>query len=97
MTLLFSLVSSPIVAQRGARISGRVVDKLGNHVSHTSVVVLPYGEMGGPPHLGLPPLEQTRTDTEGRFSLTNIGHDSVTLIVGGRDDEMEMLSIGLDA
>ncbi len=95
MTLLFSLVSLPIVAQRGARISGRVVDELGNHVSHTSVVVLPYGERGGPPHLGLPPLQQTQTDREGRFSLTNIGHDSVTLIVGGRDEEMEMLSIGI--
>ena len=97
--LLFSimtlslLISSPIVAQQGARISGRVVDELGSHVSNISVVVLPHGEMGGPPQIGFLPLRQTWTDAEGRFSLTNIGQESVTLIVGDRDNEMEVLSI----
>lgn len=97
--LLFSimtlslLISSPIVAQQGARISGRVVDERGSHVSNVSVVVLPHGEMGGPPQIGFLPLRQTWTDAEGRFSLTNIGQESVTLIVGDRDNEMEVLSI----
>ena len=67
MVILFLLVSSPIVAQRGARISGRVVDELGSHVSNTSVVVLPQGEMGGPPQIGVLPLRQTWTDAEGAF------------------------------
>ena len=93
MVILFLLVSSPIVAQQGARISGRVVDELGSHVSNTSVVVLPQGEMGGPPQIGVLPLRQTWTDAEGRFSLTNIGQESLTLIVGDRDNEMEVLSI----
>lgn len=92
-TTLSLLISSPIVAVQGATISGRVVDELGSHVSNISVVVLAHGEMGGPPQIGFLPLQQTWTDAEGRFSLTNIGQESVTLIVGDRDNEMEVLSI----
>lgn len=94
MTILSLLVSSAIVAQQGATISGRVVNELGGPVANTLVAIQPYSIMeGGRRQEGFSPFQQASTDLEGRFSITNIVPESVTLIIGDRHEEMEVLSV----
>lgn len=94
VTILFLLVSSPIVAQQGATFSGRVVDELERPVANSPVAIQPYSVMGGGMRQeGFSPFQQAWTDLEGRFSITNIVPESVTLIVGDREEETEILSV----
>ena len=94
ITALFLLGPSPLMAQRGASVSGRVVDELRNPVANVPVAILLYDVTGGGMrHEGVLPLQPEWTDVEGRFSITNIEPTSVTVRVGDRPEEMEMLSI----
>ena len=92
--ILSLLVSSSVVAQQGATISGRVVDELGGPVANIPVLIQPYNIMaGGVRQEGFLPFQQAWTDLEGHFSITNIVPESVALIVGDRQEESEVLSI----
>ena len=92
--ILSLLVSSSVVAQQGATISGRVVDELGGPVANIPVLIQPYNIMaGGVRQEGFLPFQQAWTDLEGHFSITNIVPESVTLIVGDRQEESEVLSV----
>ena len=94
MMILSLLVSSSVVAQEGARISGRVVDELGGTVANISVTIQPYNIVaGGMRQEGFLPFQQAWTDLEGHFSITNIVPESVALIVGDEHEETEILSV----
>ena len=92
--ILALLVSSSVLAQQGATISGRVVDELEVPVANIPVTIQPYSVMGGGVRQeGFLPFQQAWTDLEGHFSITNIVPESVTLIVGDRQEETEVLSV----
>ena len=83
MTLLSLLVSSPIVAQEGATISGRVVDELGNPVTGTSIALQRYKVLdGGEQGRRFAPFWQKPVDLDGRFSFTNIAPTESISFVG---------------
>ena len=97
MPVLSLLVASSVVAQQGATFSGRVVDELERPVANSLVAIQPYSVMGGGMRQeGFSPFQQAWTDLEGRFSVTNIVPESVTLSVGDGQNETEVLSVEIE-
>lgn len=95
MTILSVLVSSPIVAQQGATISGRVVDELGDPVVGSSVAIHRYKVIEGDGQRGrFVPFLQKPVGLNGRFSFTNIAPvEFVSFVVDNEWTKGKILSI----
>ncbi len=92
--LLSLLVSSSVVAQQGATISGRVVDELGNPVVGTSVALHRYKAIDGDQRGRFVPFWQKPVDLDGHFSFVNIAPtESVSFIVEDERTKGKILSI----
>lgn len=99
--LLFSvmtlslLVSSSVVAQQGASISGYVVDELGDPVTNTSVALHRYEFIDGDAGRGhFVPFWQKPVGLDGRFSFINIAPtESVSFVVDDERTKGKILSI----
>ena len=96
IAVLFTLASSPTVAQEGASVSGRVVDESGDPVPGISIAIQPYKVMGNIREEGIVPLWERQADSEGRFSIWPIAAaESVRFVVKGDQKEINILSIKL--
>ena len=95
MMILSLLVSSSIVAQQGATISGHVVDELGNPVTNTSVALHRYKFIDGDAGRGhFVPFWQKPVGLDGRFSFINIAPtESVSFVVDDERTKGKILSI----
>ncbi len=95
MMILPLLVSSFVVAQQGATISGHVVDELGNPVVGTSVALHRYKFIDGDAGRGhFVPFWQKPVGLDGRFSFINIAPtESVSFIVEDERTKGKILSI----
>lgn len=95
MMILSALVSSSVVAQQGATISGRVVDELGNPVIGTSVALHRYKAIEDDERpLRFVPFWQKPVGLDGRFSFVNIAPtESVSFVVEDERTKGKILSI----
>ena len=93
--ILSLLVSSSVVAQQGATISGRVVDELGDPVVGTSVALHRYKAVEDDERpVRFVPFWQKPVDLDGRFSFVNIAPtESVSFIVEDERTKGKILSI----
>ena len=92
--ILSLLVSSSVVAQQGATISGRVVDELGNPVVGTSVALHRYKAIDDDQRGRFVPFWQKPVGLDGRFSFINIAPtESVSFVVDGDRTKGKILSI----
>ena len=93
-TILSLLVSSSVVAQEGATISGRVVDELGDPVVGNSVAIQRYKAIDGGRGGQFVPFWQRSVNLDGRFSFTNIAPaESVSFVVDNEQTTGKILSI----
>ncbi|RKU09643.1 hypothetical protein C6503_21045 [Candidatus Poribacteria bacterium] len=92
---IFSLfVSSSTFAQEGASVSGRVVNEEGDAVADILIAVQPYKVMGNVREEGFVEHWQRQTDSEGRFSITDImAAESVRFVVEGEHGEQTEIQI----
>ncbi|MYA69839.1 hypothetical protein F4009_16750 [Candidatus Poribacteria bacterium] len=97
IAILSLFVSSPTFAQEGASISGRVVNEDREAVAGILIAVQPYKVMGNVREEGFVEHWQRQTDSEGRFSITDImAAESVRFVVEGKhgeQTEIQVLSI----
>lgn len=95
MMILPLLVSSSVVAQQGASISGYVVDELGNPVTNTSVALHRYKFIDGDAGRGhFVPFWQKPVGLDGSFSFINIAPtESVSFVVDDEQTKGKILSI----
>lgn len=97
IAILSLFVSSPNFAEEGASVSGRVVNEDGEAVADILIGVQPYKVMGNRREEGIVPLWQRQTDSEGRFSITDImAAESVRFAVEdkhGEQTEIQILSV----
>ncbi|MDD9972995.1 MAG: lectin-like protein [Candidatus Poribacteria bacterium] len=93
--ILSLLVSSSVVAQQGATISGRVVDELGNPVVGASVALHRYKAIEDDERpVRFVPFWQKPVDLDGSFSFVNIAPtESVSFIVEDERTKGKILSI----
>lgn len=93
--ILSLLVSSSVVAQQGATISGRVVDELGNPVVGTSVALHRYKAVEDDARpVRFVPFWQKPVGLDGRFSFINIAPtESVSFVVEDERTKGKILSI----
>ena len=97
IAVIFVLVSAPIAAQEMASVSGRVVDEIGEGIAGVSIAVQPYKVMGNRRQEGFVELWERQTDSEGRFTITNImPAESLRFVVKAEQKETKILSIGMD-
>ena len=89
------LASSSSFAQKGASVSGRVVNELGDPIAGISVAIQSDKVLdGGRREDGIVNLWQRHTDLEGRFSIPNImPAESVRFAVGTEQMKTKILSI----
>ena len=69
--LRFSIIAN-LCARRCASVSGRVLNEVGDPVVGITIAIQPYKVMGNRREQGFIELWQRQTDSEGRFSITNI-------------------------
>ena len=96
VTMILSvLVSSSVVAQQGATISGRVVDELGDPVVGTSVALHRYKAIEDDERrVPFVPFWQKPVNLDGSFSFVNIAPtESVSFIVDDERTKGKILSI----
>ena len=97
IAVLSVLASSPTFAQEDVSVSGRVLNEVGDPVVGITIAIQPYKVMGNRREQGFIELWQRQTDSEGRFSITNImPAESVRFVVGGEQGaqtEIQILSI----
>ena len=96
IVVLSALVSSSVIAQEGASVSGHVVDESGDPVVGISIAIQPYKVRGNRREEGIIPFWERQTDSEGRFSIWPItAAESVRFVVKGDEREINILSIKL--
>ncbi len=97
IAVLSVLAPSPTFAQGDASVSGRVLNEIGDPVAGITIAIQPYKVMGNRREEGFIELWQRQTDSEGRFSITNImPAESVRFVVEGEQGEQtetQILSI----
>ena len=88
------LASSSTFAQEGVSISGSVVNENGDPVVGITIAVQPYKVIGNRTEEGFVEIWQRQTDSEGRFSITDImAAESVRFVVEGQRGEQTEIQI----
>lgn len=94
IAILPLFVLSPIFAQEGVSVSGRVVNENGEGVEGILIAIQPYKVVGNRTEEGFVEIWQRQTDSAGRFSITDImAAESVRFVVEGKRGEQTKIQI----
>ena len=94
VAVLCFFASSSTFAQEDVKVSGYVVNEVGDPVTNISIAIQPYKVMGNRREEVVFPPWESQTDSEGRFSIWPIAPtESVRFVVQAEQTETQILSI----